>query len=140
MCNNKQLLQTNMVKIQSILALCATLTSWGLDAAAARECYPAYIPGMAYSVGTWVSSSFTSITPITYTECSPPGSDSCPPIGFVQEGGVTSTASYNYECHSEYWCSARGYSPDSIYAEYAWTKESTECTVRRSSHCRNEHA
>ena len=121
-----------MAEIQSLLALSATFTTFpgGQYAIAARECYPTYIPGTTYSIGTWILSSITSTTPIlTYREHSPLGKDFSPPSRFVYEGGVTTTELYNYKCHSEYWCSVSGYSPDLIYAEYAWMKESTECMV-----------
>lgn len=117
-----------MFKVLSI-ALVATL--WGYTSAAG--CYPAYSSGSTYAVGASVSVSSTTstTTPVVYTPCTTPGVGTCTVNGFVVTGGVTTTttASYNYVCFSEYWCSNAGFAPGSTYSEYAWTKDSTACTV-----------
>lgn len=91
-------------------------------------CYPAYSSGTDYTVGSVVSSSVTTTTPITYVQCFPPGEGDCPDSGQKQLGGETSTSSKNYVCKSNDWCPAEGYAPGGTYSDLAWTEEG-ECTV-----------
>lgn len=107
------------------IALGSTLLSYA-DAAA---CNPAYASGSTYAVGDGVSVSVTTTTPVVYTPCSTPGVGTCTAAGFVLTGGVSTTATYNYACSSEYWCSNSGFAPGGTYSEYAWTKDTTACTV-----------
>ena len=118
-------------QIQSILALSAASLIYWAPFASAGGCYPTYSSGSKYSIGAWVSASVTTTTPITYTSCSPPGSGSCPASGYKQEGGVTTTEKFNFQCISEYWCSQSGFAPGGTYSSTAWNKESTACTVRK---------
>lgn len=106
------------------IALGSTLLSYA-DAAA---CNPAYASGSTYAVGDGVSVSVTTTTPVVYTPCTTPGVGTCTAAGFVLTGGVSTTATYNYACSSEYWCSNSGFAPGGTYSEYAWTKDTTACT------------
>ena len=116
-------------QIQSILAAVFVSATFTWSVASAGGCYPSYSAGTKYSVGSWVSTSITTTTPITYTECSPAGSGSCPATGYKQEGGVSTTANYNFQCISNDWCSQSGFAPGGTYSSTAWTQESTACTV-----------
>ena len=91
-------------------------------------CYPPYTQGMAYSISDWVSASTTTTTDVSYVAC-PPGQGNCPLNGWRQEGGVSTSATYNYQCHSDIWCSNSGYAPGSVYSNVAWTKEMVVCSV-----------
>jgi len=115
-----------LFRLESIVAVCAIALTSSL--VSAGGCYPTYSAGSKYGIGSWVSSSISSTTPITYTACSPAGSGTCPASGYKQEGGVTTTATYNFNCISEYWCSQSGYAPTTIYASMAWSQEATACS------------
>lgn len=91
-------------------------------------CYPPYTQGKAYSIYDWVSASTTTTTDVSYVAC-PPGQGNCPLNGWRQEGGITTSATYNYQCHSDIWCSNSGYAPGSVYSNVAWTKEMVACSV-----------
>ena len=91
-------------------------------------CYPPYTQGKAYSISDWVSASTTTTTDVSYVAC-PPGQGNCPLNGWRQEGGVSTSATYNYQCHSDIWCSNSGYAPGSVYSNVAWTKEMVVCSV-----------
>ena len=91
-------------------------------------CYPPYTQGKAYSISDWVSASTTTTTDVSYVAC-PPGQGNCPLNGWRQEGGITTSATHNYQCHSDIWCSNSGYAPGSVYSNVAWTKEMVVCSV-----------
>jgi len=112
-----------LFKVLSI-ALGSTLLSY-----AAAACNPAYVSGSTYAVGDGVSASITTTTAVVYSPCSTPGVGSCTAAGFILTGGVSNTATYNYVCSSEYWCSNSGYAPGGTYSDLAWTQDSTACTV-----------
>ena len=108
-------LQSIVIGIPLALALSCCI---GDDAsyflASAAGCHPTYTSGSKYSIGTSVSSSITTTTPLSYTPCSPPGTATCPASGYKQEGGVSSTDTYNFQCISEHWCSQSGFAPTTI--------------------------
>ena len=91
-------------------------------------CYPPYTQGKAYSISDWVSASTTTTTDVSYVAC-PPGQGNCPLNGWRQEGGITTSATHNYQCHSDIWCSNSGYARGSVYSNVAWTKEMVACSV-----------
>jgi hypothetical protein len=97
-----------------------------ISSASAAGCYPAYSPGSAYTVGSSVSQSITTTTPLLWTSCAV--SAGCP-TGWTQTGGVSSTATHNFACISNDWCSNAGFAPGSVYSDIAWTKEATACSV-----------
>jgi hypothetical protein len=88
--------------------------------------YPVYSPGSANVLGTSVSQSITTTTPLAWTACAVGGS--CP-TGWTQTGGVSTAATYNFVCNSPYWCSNSGYAPGGFYSDLAWTKEAAACSV-----------
>lgn len=113
--------------------VCAAF-QWGNTAAtpsfsSVPGCYPPYKQGKVYFIADWVSVPTTTTTSVSYVACSP-GQGTCPLNGWRQEGGITTTATHNYQCHSDTWCSNSGYAPGSVYSDVAWTKEVTVCTVR----------
>lgn len=112
----------------ALLLISAALGLGGYTAVLASVCYPAYVPGSTYAVGAWVSKSITTTSPILYTACTP-GVSACPPSGFSTEGGNSTTATHNYQCNSNYWCSNVGFAPGSVYSDIAWTKENPACVV-----------
>ena len=94
--------------------------------ASAQGCYPAYSPGTTYAAGSLVSESVVTITPYSWIQCEP--SPTCP-TGWMQEGGVRTTSTHNFECSTEAWCNNAAFAPGGIYSDIAWTKEATVCTV-----------
>ncbi len=97
-----------------------------ISSASAAGCYPAYSPGSAYRVGTSVSQSITTTTPLVWTSCAVGAG--CP-TGWTQTGGVATTATHNFACISKDWCSNAGFAPGSVYTDIAWSKEATACSV-----------
>ena len=97
-----------------------------IGSTSAAGCYPAYSPGSAYRVGSSVSQSITTTTPLVWTSCAVGAG--CP-TGWTQTGGVATTAIHNFACISNDWCSNTGFAPGSVYTDIAWTKEATACSV-----------
>lgn len=128
-------LQSIVIGIPLALALsCCIEDGASYFLASAAGCHPTYTSGSKYSIGTYVSSSITTTTPLSYTPCSPPGTATCPASGYKQEGGVSSTDTYNFQCISEHWCSQSGFAPTTIYWDQAWSKENIACTPVSTIH------
>jgi hypothetical protein len=115
--------QPRMPKFQSIVL------SLYLGYTAAAGCYPAYSSGGTYSVGSAVSQSVTTTTPVSYASCSTPSSTCV--NGWITTGGVSTTTKHNFVCASDVWCSS--YAPGGTYSDLAWTKDASECSVSRSA-------
>ncbi|KAL7528741.1 hypothetical protein ACHAWF_002683, partial [Thalassiosira exigua] len=91
-------------------------------------CHPAYVSGVDYGAGDWVSVTST-VTVTTSVSCTTPGAQDCPSSG-EKTFENTSTKTHNYQCvdgANAALCRQVGFEPFVSEANIAWIKEDEEC-------------
>eukprot|EP00571_Detonula_confervacea_P006562 CAMPEP_0172330918 /NCGR_PEP_ID=MMETSP1058-20130122/61653_1 /TAXON_ID=83371 /ORGANISM="Detonula confervacea, Strain CCMP 353" /LENGTH=658 /DNA_ID=CAMNT_0013048155 /DNA_START=126 /DNA_END=2102 /DNA_ORIENTATION=- len=116
-----------MFKVQSIALTAALYGLLRAQTAFAAGCSPSYASNSNYEDGDWVSATTTTTTDIVYGASCTTGSTNCV-NGYVTTGGVTTTATHNFQCVVPAFCSQAGFAPGIEYGKTAWAMMSATCS------------